>query len=685
MNDRQEKIRELYNSAEDKGTINYYGSFQFVLNVENRINELEFDSDKITLAQMANDFELASKLIETSIKNKQEKDLYLKLKETNVDIDETINIELLSDRYSFLGDLLDSIITDIEVQQRLISLSNEKLELFKQLFDKVKNEVSNTIPIITKVLSRLGTSPYIYQYNDSNNYVYLNSALEEKLEQGIPLSESDKEKLLFIYTSNTNWTVQSLEDLSSFGEKGSKDILEIDEMVNNERNSPVKNITNIQNALLWKSYGISLNEAKSIVSKYKAGNIEVTDKNKDTIQLYMSLYKIVTEKDAGKLIKIFDEYSEQKEISFNYIQPVLIESELRDMFLHELNKVALKTDRIPSQLIDGIPIYSAGTDFKVIMTSVGAYQGNLKVDNYSEYWNSPHIRSHGNCCSLVANNNLSTATINNICFGFSEFEPGMLLRAGNKDLNSTIYSKDLDVSMRSGNFMLPNDLINSTRGKYNELVYERRDLSDNKSNYKKNPDYLVFFEEFENENIETLTLEDIEKEPDEEKRKILQEQKRMWDETKKASIDFSRTNENDETVPLPIVKINREECAKNEIKKIQEAFESYIETKDSSLLPSIITQFENNRVGNKLPHNYIRDTYFSENSIQTMLNQIIDVIKTIEDEQTRRNSINMMGKLISQEIKNFKDCQGTNPGFNHKQYIQIFKEMRRAEMNGQNR
>ena len=68
-----------------------------------------------------------------------------------------------------------------------------------------------------------------------------------------------------------------------------------------------------------------------------------------------------------------------------------------------------------------------------------------------------------------------------------------------------------------------------------------------------------------------------------------------------------------------------------------------------------------------------------------MLNQIIDVIKTIEDEQTRRNSINMMGKLISQEINNFKDCQGTNPGFNHKQYIQIFKEMRRAEMNVQNR
>ena len=32
-------------------------------------------------------------------------------------------------------------------------------------------------------------------------------------------------------------------------------------------------------------------------------------------------------------------------------------------------------------------------------------------------------------------------------------------------------------------------------------------------------------------------------------------------------MDFSKTNENEECTPLPIVKINREECAKNEIMK----------------------------------------------------------------------------------------------------------------------
>lgn len=123
---------------------------------------------------------------------------------------------------------------------------------------------------------------------------------------------------------------------------------------------------------------------------------------------------------------------------------------------------------------------------------------------------------------------------------------------------------------------------------------------------------------------------------------------------------------------MPIVKINREECAKSEIKEIQKAFSIYLETKDSSLLPSIITQFENNRVGNRIPHDYIRETYFSSSSMQEMLNQIIETIKTIEDKSLRYTNINAMGRLISTERKHFSDCmqtEGQTPEFNHKQYL----------------
>jgi len=131
MNKRQEQIKELYDSAGNGDLINYYGTLQEMLDVKKSIEQLEYDADKITLAQMALDNKLASELISNSITDEKQKKLYFKLKETNVDLDETINVELLSDRYSFLGDLLDSVVTDIEAQQRLVSLSDEKLELFR--------------------------------------------------------------------------------------------------------------------------------------------------------------------------------------------------------------------------------------------------------------------------------------------------------------------------------------------------------------------------------------------------------------------------------------------------------------------------------------------------------------------------------------------------------------------------
>lgn len=690
MNKRQEKILELYKSADEGELIEYYGTYDSKLNVKKSVEQLEYASDRITLAQMANDFELASQLIESSITNEQEKKLYMQLKGTNIDIDETINIELLSDKYSFFDGLLDLIVTDIEVQQRIISLSDERLNLFKQLFSKVKEEVSNPVPIITKVLKELGTSPYNNQYYDSNRYQTLNSFIEEHLRQGGSLSESDKEKLLFIYTSNTNWTIENMQDLSVFGEKDSKSTIEIDEMVDSERQKTLKNLPKIQNALLWKSFGISLKDAESIIQKFKAENIEITDENRETMQLYSCLYKIISEKDAEKLIKIFDEFSEQRGVSFNYMQPVLIESELRDMFLKELNKVSFKIDSQLPINIDGINVYTAGTDFKMIVTSIGAYQGKMAIDNYREYWNSPHIRSHGNCCSLIANNNLSTAEIKNVCFGFSNFNLGTLLRASNKDLNSTVHSKELDVSNRNGTFMLPDDLIDSTRGTYNELVYERRELTDGNDNSKKAPDYIVFFEEFEGEDIEKLTDERIQLETDEEKKKLLQKQKHLWEEAKRAAIDFSRTDENGNVSPLPIVKINREECAKSEIKKIQESFKEYLETSNPSLLSNIIVQFENNRMGNRSPHDYIREKYFSRESMEGMINQIIDHMREIEDQSLRYNNINTMGKLVSAEIKKWKDCDGyrtfkQSMGFNYIQYLQVLKEMREIENQKQNR
>lgn len=139
---------------------------------------------------------------------------------------------------------------------------------------------------------------------------------------------------------------------------------------------------------------------------------------------------------------------------------------------------------------------------------------------------------------------------------------------------------------------------------------------------------------------------------------------------------------------MPIVKINREECAKSELQKIENAFNTYIETKDNTLLPNIVTQFENNRIGNSPPHDYIRETYFSQSTIKEMLSQIIDTIKGIEDKTLRYNNIITMRTIISAEEKNFRECrqsEGQTPGFDYKEYLDTFIDMRQEEKEGQNR
>lgn len=159
---------------------------------------------------------------------------------------------------------------------------------------------------------------------------------------------------------------------------------------------------------------------------------------------------------------------------------------MRDIFLRHLTSSTFKCDGNNYEIQDGVKIFDAGTDFKVILTSVGSYKPEMETQlNYSQYWNSNSIRSHGNCCSLIANNNLSTATIRNICLGFSNFEDGMLLLSGSNDLNSTPTSRQINSQDHFGKFMSANSLIDNTRSDYNELVFERRDLSSTREHYKK--------------------------------------------------------------------------------------------------------------------------------------------------------------------------------------------------------
>lgn len=681
MNQEQILLSDIkleMNKTLDRETVKYYGVYyDFYPNIDEYLDRIPNDKDKILLAQWSNNKSKTNELISKLKINEQEMKKYMKLRNNNIDINETLNFKMLESKYDFLNDILEMLATDIEIQEQITSLSNERLELFKIMYEKLKEVTDYTIPYIVNILRRLGyVTPLNHPTNTVNRYPELTKELEEKIEM---INTEDIETLLFIFTSPNGWNVNSLEDVRNFANQNSKDQIEIKEMIDNERNKEVKNIDKIKTALLFKTYGISLITAKKLLQRYDISGLKINESNKDLFEMYEAIARIVCESDGNVLIEVYDEFIKQLNPKLDFMRITVFENDLRKEFAKNLNNQVFKTNNDNYSLVDGVKVYDAGLDFKMIVTAIGAYQGDFKdQENYSEYWNKPTIRSHGNCCSLIANNNLAMANPKNIILGFSTMSDNMLLLSGDRDLNSTPDSRWLNTTQkRLQNFYSPDTLINRTRGDYNELVYERRDLSVNPKFYKKNPDYIVFIEEYENINEYIQRYQD---KP--EKLEIVlnqkKEQDRMWKETLKASINFN----------VPIVKINREKCAKKELEKIKSLLIEFKNTKNPNLIFEIITQFENNRVGNNEKHIPIRERYFSKNNMNFVLSQIESVIINEADELLKQVLLDTYIKVIKNEKKQVEICmdsrtKGQTSGINFNEVLNRIEALKNMDLEKQ--
>lgn len=594
---------------------------------------------KVILGQEWMDYDLVKEELKKISLSESQFKRFKKIKSNNNDWYETMNPLMLDDKYSFLDKYMDFITTDIRIQQLILSLDDNSLNLFSKMYEKIDKETSNAIPYISRILGLIGTSVTaslmtFQNYNGGmfrkKNQSFSNLSLAFQNEQ---LTEHDLDLLIFIFSNNNfDFNVNSISDFRGF----ENELLDfVNESMNNFKNqsgySP-DDINNIKSTILMKSFGIQLDYAKSILKKFNLNGIEF-DKDNNYISMYRSIYNVVNETDVNKLFTIYDNISNNCEFSLDYMTISLFENGMRDIFLRHLTSSTFKCDGNNYEIQDGVKIFDAGTDFKVILTSVGAYKPEMETQlNYSQYWNSNSIRSHGNCCSLIANNNLSTATIRNICLGFSNFEDGMLLLSGSNDLNSTPTSRQINSQDHFGKFMSANSLIDNTRSDYNELVFERRDLSSTREHYKKNPDYVVMFEELIDNDVNNQEL-------DEETKQLLSEQERIKGISLKAAQDFD----------IPIVKINREKCAVSELFKINKMVEEFYQTHNPALLTRIVVDFENNRMGLRYPHNYLRKKYFSKAIINKLLAEIINDINAIEDIQLKTMNMETLKNSILNE------------------------------------
>lgn len=594
---------------------------------------------KVILGQEWMDYDLVKEELQKISLSESQFKRFEKIKSNNNAWYETMNPLMLDDKYSFLDKYMDFITTDIRTQQLILSLDDNSLNLFSKMYEKIDRETSNAIPYISRILGVIGTSvtASLMTFQNYNGGMFQKKTQSFKnLSQAFineQLTEHDLDLLIFAFSNNNfEFTINSISELRGF----EKELLDFtNESINNfktQNEYSTDNINNIKTAILMRSYGIQLGYAKSIIAKFNLDGINF-DKDNNYISMYKSIYNIVNETDVSKLFQIYDNISNNCDFSLDYMTITLFENGMRDIFLRHLTNSTFKCNNENYEVQDGVKIYDAGTDFKIILTSVGAYKPEMETQsNYSQYWNNNSIRSHGNCCSLIANNNLSTATIRNICLGFSAFEDGMLLSSGSSDLNSTPTSRQINSQDHFGEFMSANSLIDNTRSDYNELVFERRDLSPNREHYKKNPDYIVMFEELIDSDINNQKL-------DEETKQLLIEQERIKGISIKAAKDFN----------IPIVKINREKCAISELFKINKMVDEFYQTHNPILLTRIVTDFENNRMGLRYPHNYLREKYFSKNTINQLLTGIINNISAIEDVQLKTMNMEVLKNTILNE------------------------------------
>lgn len=643
---------EMYTSDEDVNR-EYYGSMQsYYENIDKYLDRIPDVYDKIYIAQYANNFEKANELIASLDLSDEIRRKYERLLQDNADLNETIDIRILSSKYNFLDDILDMIVTDKRVQEQLLSLSDEKLELFKMLYQRLEENVDYNIPYITTILNKMGrTTPYTAWRNTPYyRYEELENSIIEGLENGKKLSTEEIDNLLYLYTSNLKWEINTLEELSDFPNIFQSSV---DAFMGKAQSEEPKDLDNIKLALLLKTYGINVKTATNICKKYNIKGIPITQENVDLFEMYKAMLDIIGEDNPDVLIDTYNQFSSQMSPHPNFMRTITFENSMRKVFAQTLNSSVYKcTDSYT--INDGVKIFDAGTDFKMIVTAIGAYQGDFPdQENYFDYWNSPTIRSHGNCCSLIGNNNLSMATPKNIILGFSTMDDNMLLLSGCKDLNSTTSSRNFNIASEENfgtnpddpyiEFSNPDILIDNTRGDYNELVYERRDLSSNPLFYKKNPDYIVFIEEYEN--IDDY-FEEYKDNPD--ALAYLNEQKKsqehQLEQSLKAAKDFN----------IPIVRINRETCAKQAIFEIEQLLSEFENTLNPEYLERMICQFENNRVGNHDKHLIIRSKYFSTTQMSTYLNRLEKTISNIEDTNLRNTLLNKYKKAIVREQEKIK-------------------------------
>ena len=469
------------------------------------------------------------------------KEVLLKMTEKNEGILKG-NFDILDEKYiNILGvEKINQISCYSDIVKKILKLNDEELQLLSKVLDEyIKiSKGEEWTPLANRILENIAS------------YKELISNLKGK-------ENIEIDKLIPILIHQNSFDIRTIEDVENYQDIKRK---RCEQLIKG------KDLEDKQKAVLLKIFGQGIKETEDVIAKFGEDIDEIEDEN---LKAYIkSLQTILKIKDSKVLEEIYEQVEE-----LEIINPLLMERLLKTEYCKLYNKGLFdvkNAKKIPSEE----NVYSAGIDFKMIITSVGAYYTN-KIKDYNKDWNRPSISSQHFCASYIRNDMLGHAPIQYICYGFKEMKEDSLMLAGPGDIYSSEVAFE-STANRNEKYLAPNTQIAQTVI-YNEMDYRRIQGGE-----KKQPDYIVVFQE---------------------EGKIPN-----MDEARRASKDFNE---------LPIVVIDVDECLASERKKAEEMFEEYKKTSDPQVGIKLLEKLINNRVTD---YDFCRDTDM-DMTLQSLENQ----------------------------------------------------------------
>lgn len=320
-------------------------------------------------------------------------------------------------------------------------------------------------------------------------------------------------------------------------------------------------------------------EAKDFLNAYDIGIRKCVDEgnfeqNKEKILFMDTLRSLVNVGDSHELSE------EEKMESINKMYKLLdgnekpivsrenllvIGNECKRTIAKELSESLYKVDekdRMEDLVYNDtkIPTYELKDDFKMLVHSIGAYGNfNMKSGNYKSSWNdSEKTANHGICCSLISDQLLAHAHVDNVLLGFDGFGEMAL----NAEAPADMYSHNAQMSTSSNGkqkFLPSDELINSTRTHYNEVVIERQEMRKEVDSEYPNiqPSYVIIGGKTTEEELQRAM---------------------------KCASDFN----------IPIIKIDRAKYAKRNAKMFNDLKAEFLQDGDIKKLEKIINMAQSN-------------------------------------------------------------------------------------------